>query len=249
VVSEQETEDKKAGAEGAAARLAAARAQVNLAQGEVDRRKAFEKFKQVAAPFAGTITQRQIDIGNLVTAGSSASTTPLYRLVQANPIRVFVQVPQNAAPAMKVGAAADVTLNGARNQVFAGKIARTSNAVDPEARTLRVEIDIPNPDEVLVPGLFVEAGFHIETGGAAEIPAAALLFQAKGPQVAILEGDHVRFRAVTIAQDNGTMVALSSGVKEGDKVVLNISSQIADGDNVHVNETDGAAAGRQADSR
>jgi RND family efflux transporter MFP subunit len=249
VVSEQETEDKKAGAESATAKLAAAQAQVNLAQGEVDRRNAFEKFKQVAAPFAGTITQRQIDIGNLVTAGSSASTTPLYRLVQDDPIRVFVQVPQNAAPSMKVGTAVTVMTSGMQHRDFVGKITRTSDAVDPQARTMRVEVDIPNPDKSLVPGLFVEAGFHIETGGAVEVPAAAMMFRAKGPQVAVLDGNHVRFRDVMIAQDNGTTVALASGVTAGDKVVLNISSQITDGDEVHANETDGAAAGLQAVSR
>jgi RND family efflux transporter MFP subunit len=249
VVSEQETEDKKAGAESTAAKLAAAQAQVNLAQGEVDRRKAFEKFKQVTAPFAGTITQRQIDIGNLVTAGSSASTTPLYRLVQDDPIRVFVQVPQNTAPAMKVGTAVTVMTSGTQHRDYVGKITRTSDAVDPLARTLRVEVDIPNPDESLVPGLFVEAGFHVETGGAVEIPAAALMFRAKGPQVALLDGTQVHFRDVMIAQDNGTVVALASGVKAGDKVVLNISSQITDGDEVHVNQADGAAVGLQAVSR
>jgi len=245
VVSEQETEDKKAGSESAAAKLVAAHAQVSLAQSEVDRLKAFQKFKQVTAPFKGTITQRRIDIGNLVTAGSTASTTPLYQLVQDDPIRVFVDVPQSAAGAMTVGSAVDVTTNGANSRTYAGKITRTSDAVDPQARTMRVEVDIANHDESLVPGLYVEAGFHINSEGVSQIPAAALVFRTKGPEVALVEGDHVRFRAVTIAEDDGTTVALATGVKDGDKVVLNISSQIADGDKVQVNE----GAGVQSASR
>ena len=97
VVSEQEREDKKAGDASAAAQLEAARAQVSLDQADVDRLSAFEQFKRVTAPYAGTIIERRVDIGNLVTAGSSASTTSLYRMAQDDPIRVFVDVPQSAA--------------------------------------------------------------------------------------------------------------------------------------------------------
>jgi len=239
VVSQQETEDKKAGHESADAKLTAARAQVSLAQSEVDRLKAFETFKDVTAPFDGVITQRKIDIGNLVTAGSSSSTTPLYQLAQNDPIRVFVDVPQSAAAAMKTGTAVDVTTTGSGSRTFKGKIARTAGAVDPAARTMNVEVDIPNKDGSLVPGLYVDATFHLENTGTAEVPAAALSFRSKGPQVAVLDGDRVKFRPVTIAQDNGATVSLASGVKQGDRVVLNINSQIADGEQVHVNDSDG----------
>jgi RND family efflux transporter MFP subunit len=249
VVSAQETDDKKAGSESAEAKLTAARAQVSLAQSEVDRLTAFQKFKQVTAPFKGTITERKIDIGNLVTAGSTAATTPLYRLIQDDPIRVFVDVPQNAAGAMKVGTAVDVVTTGSQSRAYSGTITRTSDAVDPQARTLQVEIDLANRDETLVPGLYVEAEFHLASGGEAEIPAAALLFRTKGPQVAVLDGDRVAFRDVTIAEDNGTEVALASGVKPGDQVVLNISSQIGDGDAVVVSAVDGKAPGIRAASR
>ena len=246
VVSVQETEDKKAAYESTQAKVVAAKAQVNLAQGEVDRLQAFEKFKQVTAPFKGTITQRKIDIGNLVTAGSSASTTPLYQLVQNDPIRVFVDVPQNAAGAMKKGVAVDVNTSGTAGRTFSGTITRTSDAVDPHARTLQVEVDLPNPDESLVSGLYVEAAFHLPGNGVAQVPAAALMFREKGVQIAVLEGDRVKFRDVTIAEDDGTTVALASGVKEGEKVVLNISSQISDGDKIRVNNADAGSPGAQA---
>jgi RND family efflux transporter MFP subunit len=249
VVSEQETEDKKAGYESAIAKLAAGRAQVNLAQSEVDRLKAFETFKHVTAPFAGTITQRRIDIGNLVTAGSSASTSPLYNLVQDNPIRVFVAVPQHAVPSMVTGTEVTIAADGALSHSYLGKITRTSDAVDPQARTLRVEIDIPNPNEELVPGLYVEADFHLQSGALAEVPAAAMIFRTQGPRVALVDGDRVRFQDVTIAQDDGSTVALASGVKPDDKVVLNISSQIKDGDKVAVTNANGHEAIRQTASR
>ena len=239
VVSQQETEDKKAGHESAEAKLVAARAQVSLAQSEVDRLKAFQTFKDVTAPFDGVITQRKIDIGNLVTAGSTASTTPLYQIAQNDPIRVFVDVPQSAAAAMKTGTAVDVVTTGSGSRTYQGQIARTAGAVDPTARTMNVEVDIANKDGSLVPGLYVDATFHLENGGVAEVPAAALSFRSKGPQVAVLDGDRVKFQPVTIAQDNGSTVSLASGVKQGDRVVLNINSQIADGEQVHVNDADG----------
>jgi RND family efflux transporter MFP subunit len=114
VVSEQEREDKKSGDSSAIAQLEAARAQVNLDQADVDRLTAFEQFKRVTAPYAGTIVERRIDIGNLVTAGSSQSTTSLYRMTQDDPIRVFVDVPQSASPdLMKVGVPATISTNEA----------------------------------------------------------------------------------------------------------------------------------------
>jgi len=245
VVSEQEREDKKAGDAAAEAQLAAARAQVELDQADVDRLRAFEQFKRVTAPYAGTIIERRIDIGNLVTAGSSASTTLLYRMVQDDPIRVFVDVPQTAA--------ADLMRSGARAQIFAdtlaggppisGTISRTADAIDPKARTFRAELDIPNADGRLVSGLYVRVAFQLENNGMSRVPAATLVFSPTGPTVAVVSADNtVRFRAVTIGRDDGEQVELSTGVSDGDRLVLNISNQIAEGDKVQVVAQDGAPA-------
>jgi RND family efflux transporter MFP subunit len=237
VVSDQEREDKKAGAVSAAAQLEAAHAQVNLNQADVDRLSAFEQFKRVTAPYAGTIIERRVDIGNLVTAGSSVSTTSLYRMAQDDPIRVFVEVPQSAVPdLMKVGVPAQISTNDASGQPITGAITRTSDAVNPQARTFRVEVDIPNADRRLVPGLYVQVAFQLQNGSTSQVPAAALVFQAGGPKVAVVDSDGtVHFRAVTIARDDGDRVELSSGVSDDDQLVLNISNQIVDGEKVRVN--------------
>jgi RND family efflux transporter MFP subunit len=237
VVSDQEREDKKAGDVSAAAQLEAARAQVNLDQADVDRLSAFEQFKRVTAPYAGTIIERRVDIGNLVTAGSSSSTTSLYRMAQDDPIRVFVEVPQSAAPdLMKVGVPAQISTGEASGQPITGAITRTSDAVNPQARTFRVEVDIPNADRRLVPGLYVRVAFQLQNGSASQVPAAALVFQAGGPKVAVVDSDGtVHFRAVTIARDDGDRVELGSGVSDEDRLVLNISNQIVDGEKVRVN--------------
>lgn len=238
VVSDQEREDKKAGDASAVAELEAAHAQVNLDQADVDRLSAFEQFKRVTAPYAGTIIERRVDIGNLVTAGSSTSTTSLYRMAQDDPIRVFVEVPQSAAPdLMKVGVPAKISTNDASGQPIIGAISRTSDAVNPQARTFRVEVDIPNPKRRLVPGLYVQVAFQLQNSGLSQVPAAALNFQAGGPKVAVVERDGtVRFRDVTIARDDGDRVELGSGVSDDDRLVLNISNQIVDGEKVRVND-------------
>jgi membrane fusion protein, multidrug efflux system len=233
VVSEQEREDKKAGFASAKAKVSAALSQISLAEAEVERLAADERFKQVRAPFAGTIVQRRIDIGNLVTAGSAAGNTPLYRMTRNDPIRVFVEAPQAVSESMKVGTPVRIHVNAAQNRLFDGRITRTARAVDPHARTLRVEIDIPNHDDVLLPGLYVRVGFHLDRTGTAQVPAAALVARAAGPQVAVVAADDtVEFRDVSIARDDGKTVDLASGVAPGDRVILNISNQIAAGQKV-----------------
>jgi RND family efflux transporter MFP subunit len=244
VVSEQEREDKKAGDSSALAQLEAARAQVNLDQADVDRLTAFEQFKRVTAPYAGAIVERRIDIGNLVTAGSSNSTTSLYRMEQDDPIRVFVDVPQSAAAdLMKVGVPAKILTTDQSAQAIDGRITRTSDAIDPSSRTFRAELDIANPDRRLVPGLYVQVGFQLQSAGMSQVPAAALVFSAAGARVAVVGGDGtVRFQPVTIGRDDGDKVELSSGVSNGERLVLNISNQIVDGEKVRVSGEQAAAA-------
>jgi RND family efflux transporter MFP subunit len=236
VVSEQEREDKKAGDASALAQLEAARAQVNSDQADVDRLQAFAQFKHVTAPYAGTIVERRIDIGNLVTAGSSSSTTSLYRIAQNDPIRVFVDIPQSAAAdLMKVGVPATISTGDTSGHTIAAHVTRTSDAIDPKARTFRAELDIPNPDRRLVAGLYVQVGFKLQDSGMSQVPAAALLFSAGGPEVAVVGSDgSVRFQSVTIGRDDGDKVELSSGVADGDRLVLNISNQIVAGEKVRV---------------
>jgi RND family efflux transporter MFP subunit len=243
VVSEQERESKKADFDSTVAQENAAAAEVNVDQSDVDRLTALERFKQVTAPYDGTIIERHIDIGNLVTAGSTASTTSLYRLSLNDPMRVFVDVPQSAAADIGVGLDATVTANSLPNRQFHGTVARTARSIDPRARTLRVEVDLPNKDSALVPGMYVQVAFRLKARGLVEVPASAMVFRTRGPQVAIVDKSGVvRFRPVEIARDDGDVVEIGSGVAPGDRVVLNISNQIAEGDKVAVTEQPGLAS-------
>jgi RND family efflux transporter MFP subunit len=238
VVSDQERASKKADYESAVAHLYTANAQVNLDKSKVDQYTALAAFKEVKAPFDGTITERKIDVGNLVTAGSGSTTTPLYRMAQTDPLRIFVEVPQSAAgELMNGGVPAEVRAPGAVGDVFSGKVSRSAQSINTQARTMRVEVDMPNASHRLVPGMYVNVAFKLPARGQVEVPAAALIFRASGTQVAQVEDSgKIRFETVTIARDNGSLVELSSGVKPGDRLVLNISSQIAAGQTVAVKQ-------------
>jgi len=238
VVSDQEREDKKARYEGGIAQLNAARARVDLDQANVDRLTFLTKFKQVTAPFDGVITERRVDIGDLITAGSTANTTSLFRIVQSDQIRVFADVPQTASVHLDVGTQAEITATDYPGRVFKGNITRTSRSIDPRARTLRVEVDLPNKDFVLVPGMYVTVTFHLKPTTFVQVPASALLFRAGGPQVALVDkSGTVKFQDVNIARDDGSFVEIASGLAEGDQVALNISNQIADGQKVTIAES------------
>ncbi len=244
VVSEQEREAKKADYDSARARLTAAEAQVALDRAQVDRYLAMSQFKRVTAPFDGVITSRDIDIGNLVTAGSTSSTTPLYVITQNDPMRIFVDVPQSAAAElMQQALPVSILTSDGQHRTFTGKVARTAQAINPQARTLKVEVDIPNGAGALVPGMYVKIAFNLPPKGLVQVPAAALLFRAGGPQVARIDhGGRIVFQNVTIARDDGNVVELGSGVQPGDRLALNLSSQVAAGELVKVNDLDAGAA-------
>jgi RND family efflux transporter MFP subunit len=238
VVSDQERESKKADYESSEARLYAANAQVALDQSKVDQYAALTDFREVKAPFDGTITERKIDVGNLVTSGSGSTTTPLFRMAQTDTLRIFVEVPQSASgELMNSGVPAEIRASGAVGGVFSGKTARSAESLNAQARTMRVEVDMPNPTHSLVPGMFVKVAFSLPARGSVEVPAAALIFRASGTQVAKLDANgKIQFQDVAIARDNGSLVELASGVQSGDRLVLNISSQISAGQTVAANE-------------
>lgn len=234
VVSLQAQEEKKAEFLSASAKLKAAQSQVDLDQAEVNRLEDLANFKMVRAPYDGVITTRRIDIGDLVTAGSTTGNTPLYDVVQSDKIRVFVDVPQAASAQIVTGMPAVANAHEQGAHKFVGKVARTSESIDSAARTLKVEVDIDNPDLAIKPGMYLDVSFRTDTAHPPlRIPAGALAFRSAGPQAAVVDSSGVvHFRDVAIARDLGSYVEIASGVADGDLVALNISNQIADGDKV-----------------
>jgi RND family efflux transporter MFP subunit len=239
VVSDQEREQKKAELNSSLAKLNAAKEQVNLDKADVDRLKELTRFRDVRAPFAGIITSRRIDLGDLVTAGSTANTTSLYSLAQADQIRVFVDVPQDASVNMIEGTPAIATASEFPDRTFQGKVARTSRSIDPSSRTLRVEVDVANPDLALLPGMYVQVNFQMKQNPLLQVPASALIVRSTGPQVAVVDADgKVSFRKITIARDMGDVIEVASGLTATDRVAMNISAQVVDGDRVNATQAD-----------
>jgi len=236
VVSDQEREEKKAANDSSVAKLNAAVAKVAVDQAKVDGLTTLTQFKNVAAPFDGIITDRRVDPGDLVTSGSASNTTPLFIIQQIDKIRIFASVPQSVAARLSIGSAVTITTADDTGRTFKGKITRTTGSVDPHARTMLVEVDLPNTDSRLSPGMYVRAEFEVAQAPSVRVPASAIIFRGKGPQVAIVGKDGtIAFRDVSIASDDGDFVDLAAGVKVGEDVALNINSQISNGDKVAIN--------------
>ncbi len=235
VVAEQERDAKKADLASAKAQVLAAEARVNLDRADVTRLTTLAGFKQVKAPFAGVITERHVDIGNLVTAGSSSSTQPLYRLAQDQTVRVFVDVPQALADQLPVGAAASVVPQESGRVAIPARITRTAHAIDPTSRTLRVELDLANPGHRLAAGQYVQVTFSVHPPVLPQVPAAALMFRAGGARVAVVDkSSRIHFQPVTIVRDEGSLVSIGAGLVGGEQVALNLGSQVGEGDLVAV---------------
>ena len=157
---------------------------------------------------------------------------------------MFIDVPQAAASEISEQMRATVSNREHADRTYVGTVARTSHSLDRAAKTLTVEVDVPNSDESLLPGMYVETTFQADDARRPlRIPASALSFRSGGPQVAVVDKDSlIRFRDVNIARDLGDSVEIASGLMPDERVALNISNQLADGDKVTAHEVDEPSA-------
>ncbi|HWD60327.1 MAG TPA: efflux RND transporter periplasmic adaptor subunit [Stellaceae bacterium] len=191
-------------------------------------------YQQVLAPFDGVVTQRNIDVGSLITA-NAATGTAMFTVVQSDVIRVWVYVPQDSAFGVAPGVEAVIRVPAMPDLTFRGKVTRIADALQPGTRTLLAEVDIPNPDGKLQPGLYCTVELKIPRQSPALIvPASAIVFNRNGMQVAVVEDGVAHLRKIAITTDYGTEVEVNEGVKEGDRVVLQPPVNLSDGDKVHV---------------
>ncbi len=157
-------------------------------------------------------------------------------MARVDPLRVYVSVPQNYAPAIKIGMEAWVTLQEFPGEKFKGTVARTAEAIDPMTRTLLTEVDVPNRDGHLLPGSFGEV--HFRAGINAQkvtIPVNAMLFRQEGPRVAVVGSDgKVHLQPITIGNDYGTTLEILGGVDLEDRVIINPADSLEDGQQVNV---------------
>ena len=189
-------------------------------------------YLRVVAPFDGVITQRNVDVGDLMQADATSGTF-MFTIMQSNVIRIQVHVPQDAAFGLSPGVDAVVRVPEMPDRSFPGKVTRIADALEPGTRTLLAEIDVPNPDEALTPGIYCTVELHIpRRTPSLVVPAEAIIFDRDGLRVATIENGAVRFKKVSVTRDSGRQVEISDGVKPGDQVILNPPVNLAEGSKV-----------------
>jgi len=229
-VSKQSAEENMSIMKAKQATLAAALANVR-------RLEQLQSYEKVYAPFDGVITARNVDVGALIDAGNQGQPAALFELAETDRLRIFANVPQDDAPYAVPGTKAQLSLSQFPGRTFAGSVARTSGAIDPRTRTLRVEVDLDNPDGTLLPGAFAQLSLaltHADPG--LSLPANVLLFRPHGVQVAVVDARGVvSLRTITLGRDFGTRVEIRSGLEGNERVVVNPSDAISAGQAVRIN--------------
>jgi RND family efflux transporter MFP subunit len=228
LVARQATEEKLADAR-------AKRAALDAQAANVSRLTQLQGFRRIVAPFDGTVTARNADVGQLVTAAGATNAAggaaPLFRIASRGNLKIYVQVPQAQSTQIKTGMTASLTLPERPGTRYAAKVLRSAGAIDPGTRSLRVELSIEDPKGELLPGSFAHVAFAIEGGsGLMRLPVGALIFRAKGTQVAVIgTGGKAAFKPVTVGRDFGTEFEVAAGIGPDDDVVLNPPDSLLEG--------------------
>lgn len=232
-VSKQEADQAEATLEVRQSTLASAQANVRRLQ-------QLQDFERVVAPFDGTITARNTDVGALITAagggsGATGSAQELFHLAAVGKLRVYVAVPEIYANEIRDGMKVELTQDATPNDKFTGTVVRNSNAIDPSSRTLNVEVDVDNPQGKLLPGAYIFAHFRLAGGPhAVTLPANTLLFRSEGLRVGVVRDNHVQLVPIRIGRDFGSAVEVLSGVNADDAVILDPSDSLDNGMEVKI---------------
>jgi RND family efflux transporter MFP subunit len=225
-VSEQDADEKQSDFALKTASAAADRANLR-------RLENLQAFARVTAPFAGTITARNIDVGELVAAGNAKE---LFRLSQTDKLRVYVSVPQTDAFSVRADQPAEMLIPEFPGRVFAAKVVSTASAISADSRTLLTQLEVDNSRNDLLPGCFAQVRFTAAQREASLVlPANTLLFRAEGPQVGVVKSDGtVELRTVKLGRDFGQTIEILAGVSATDKVILNPSDSLLNGMSMRV---------------
>jgi RND family efflux transporter MFP subunit len=220
---------------------AAKAAAVESAQANLARIESLVGFKSLVAPFDGVVTQRAIDIGQLMNAGGTAGNA-LFQVADLHRVRIYVRVPQAYIDFLKPGVTASLRMPQYPGQDFAATLVTTSNAIAQESRTALVQLQADNAEGKLWPGTFTEVHFHLEAKpNALSIPATALLFGERGIQVATVDSNGaVKFKSVQVGQDIGSNVEIVAGLSDDDRIIDSPLESLNIGDQVRVVKEVGA---------
>jgi RND family efflux transporter MFP subunit len=233
-VSKQQIDERTSAVTDAEKIVDAGKATVGADEANVRRLVQLLSFQRVFAPFDGVITMRNVDPGSLISAGSTSGTTELFRLAQVNVLRIFVFVPQSYAPDIHVGQKAEVSVRELPGRVFDGTVTRTAGAIDSTSRTLLTEVQVPNPDGLLLSGSYATVRFKLtRPEPPLVVPSSALLIDANGVRVALVDGDHtLHYKTVQIGRDYGSEVEVLSGLDTTDVVATGLPPNLAEGSRI-----------------
>ena len=233
VVSELDAENTATNQDTTKANAAAFAANLRVLEQQV-------AFKRVTAPFAGTITARNTNVGDLITANNT--NMEMFHIQQMDPLRIYFRVPQANADAIKVGQSIDVVFPDLDGKTLQAKVATTSESITPNSRTLLVELHLDNPKNEIQPGSYAQVRLTPDSlGQIVTLPNNTLLFRAQGLQVGVLKPDNtVELRDIKVGRDFGTTIEIVQGVTPSDKVILNPSDSLVTGDVVRVAATTSA---------
>ncbi|WP_024508708.1 efflux RND transporter periplasmic adaptor subunit [Bradyrhizobium sp. ARR65] len=210
-------------------------AAVKAAQANVERLEVLAGYKKITAPFDGIVTARDTDVGALINAGGGGGL-PMFVISDVSRLRLYVNVPQNYVPAIKIGAKAVVTVPEYPNRTFPATVEASAQSVDVNSGTTRMQLGIDNANGELMPGGYASVRLSLQRDSVPlHIPASALIFDQKGLRVATVGvGDKVRFKTVTIARDLGREIEIGSGLSTEDRVIVAPPDGVAEGDQVHI---------------
>jgi len=249
-VSKQENDQYQAQFQAQSANVKALERAVDAAKGNIAAMQAslagltdMQGYLKVKAPFAGVVTLRNVDVGTLVNTGS----TMLFRIAQTNLLRTYVNAPQSSAEDVHVGQMATLATPELPERKFSGAVTRTANALDPASRTLLVEVQVPNPEGKLLPGMYVEVDLHVpRKDPPVVLPSNTLSVRPEGTMVAVLDSSNaVHFQRVTVGRDFGSQIEILSGLSAGQQVIANPNDSVQEGVKVHPTSVSTGAGGGQ----
>jgi RND family efflux transporter MFP subunit len=229
LIAEQELDDAVAKDRSAEAQiqatksaLLAARQQLEVSQADQQHYKALSEYSRITAPFDGVVTWRYADRGSLIQAGTSnISSMPVVKLSQVNVLRLRIPVPESLAASVRDGEPADIRIK-ATDEHISGKVIRSTDSLDRSTRTMQAEVDVPNRDYKLTPGMYADVSLRIQNDpNALTLPLQAVNRGADKTTVLFVDpGNHVEEREVHTGIEGSNRIQILSGLNEGDRVIV-----------------------------
>ena len=241
LIAEQELDDAsakdrsmEAQVEGAKSALSASREQLEVSQADQQHYAALSEYSRITAPFDGVVTWRYADTGSLIQAGTSnVSSMPVVKLSQVNVLRLRIPVPESLASSVRDGEPADIRVK-ATDEHFSGKVTRSTDALDRSTRTMQVEVDVPNRDYKLTPGMYADVSLRVQNDpNALTLPLQAISRDADKTTVLLVDSqNHVEEREIHTGIEGSDRIQILSGLNEGDRVIVGNLSKYRPGQHV-----------------